>query len=568
MASLTLDDALELATGHFQAGRYDAANKVLGAILAEVPDLPDALNLYGLTAHATGALNEALAFIGRAVGAQPEDANFISNLGVVHKTRGEMEQAEACFRRAIELQPDKANFHFNLGQTLYEGNRDREAAAAYARAVELRPGYVSALSELGSCLRDVGRADRDRATLERALACFDDIAAIEPGFRGLAWSRFRVLRERARLEIDGGDSEAALSTCQEIEKNLSHADWLPDGATFAGGGVKTELQAFTIAPTPAMAFDADSVKSYADTRLLPGDREWFLADGDKIHFKDMANTTPEVSPYVLVAGRDKAVLRMPSDTVRISDPPLFLIGGSRNYYHWMLDYLPRLALAGDLAGGDAVKFLVNAERARFQDECFDLLGIDADRLVGAPDAAQIVCDELFVAPIPIRDMHLDAAALGWLRDGFAAKALGGAGSSDKRRLYVSRKDASLRRVANEAEVLEALKPFGFEVIVGGELTVAEQIRLFSAAEAVVAPNGAAFANLVFAPSGALVVELSAAQRVKYSFIPVLCGDCGHDFALLNCGSVPSPEQALTANNQDHDMHVPVAKLTALLRARL
>jgi hypothetical protein len=62
--------------------------------------------------------------------------------------------------------------------------------------------------------------------------------------------------------------------------------------------------------------------------------------------------------------------------------------------------------------------------------------------------------------------------------------------------------------------------------------------------------------------------LSAAQRVQYSFIPLLCQDCGHDFALLHCGSVPSPEQTLSANNQDHDMHVPVDRLVDLIRGHL
>lgn len=236
-----------------------------------------------------------------------------------------------------------------------------------ARAVELRPDYVNALNELGNCLRDLGRSEADPALLTRALACFDRIAASQPGFHGLAWSRFRVLRERARLELDGGDLDTALATCEEGEAVLAGADWLPAGATLAASGVQSSLQTFQIANPPAISFGAASVKTYKDARLLPGDREWFLADGGDIHLTDMANTTPEVSPYVIVAGAHQAVLRMPADVVRFSDAPLFLVGGSRNYYHWMLDYLPRLALAGE-----DVKLLVNAGRAPFQDECLAL----------------------------------------------------------------------------------------------------------------------------------------------------------------------------------------------------
>ena len=282
MASLTIDDALQLATGHFQAGRTDAAKAALDAILGEAPDCADAHNLLGLTAHKTGALEAALTSIGEAVRLVPKDANYISNLGVVHKTRG-----------------------------------------------------------------DLGRSEADPALLTRALACFDRIAASQPGFHGLAWSRFRGLRERARLELDGGDLDTALATCEKGEAVLAGADWQPAGATLAASGVQSSLQTFLIANPPAISFGAASVKTYKDARLLPGDREWFLADGGDIHLTDMANTTPEVSPYVIVAGAHQAVLRMPADVVRFSDAPLFLVGGSRNYYHWMLDYLPRLALAGE-----------------------------------------------------------------------------------------------------------------------------------------------------------------------------------------------------------------------------
>ncbi|MBT5181824.1 MAG: DUF563 domain-containing protein [Rhodospirillaceae bacterium] len=566
MAALTLDQALELATEHFQADRTDAAKAVLDAIVREAPDCADAHNLLGLTTHKSGALEAALASIGEAVRLVPEDANYISNLGVVHKTRGDLGQAEICFRRAIELEPEKPSFYFNLGQTLYQDGRDRDAVVALQRAVALRPDYVNALNELGNCLRDLGRADRDLDMLGRALDCFARIAAIQPDFRGLAWCRFRVLREQARLELDGGN-DRVLATCQECENTLASADWLPAGKTFAGSGVRSSLEIFDIASEAGGSFGEASVKTYKNVCLLPGDKEWFLADGGAIHLRDMANTTPETGPYVIVEGAHQAVLRIPDAVHRVSQTPLFLIGGSRNYYHWMLDYLPRLMLAGK-----NVRFLVNEARAPFQDECFALLGINADRLVGAPDAVQIVCDELQAVAIPVRHMHLDDAARNWLRDDFAAKALAsvstGADISTKRRLYVSRKDASLRRVVNEAEVMDALGPLGFELVIGGDLSVAEQVRLFSEADIVVAPHGAALTNLVFTNPGALLVELSAAQRVQYSFFRQICRDCGHDFALLQCGSVPSPDQTFGANNQDHDMHVPVDQLLTLLHDRL
>jgi hypothetical protein len=66
-----------------------------------------------------------------------------------------------------------------------------------------------------------------------------------------------------------------------------------------------------------------------------------------------------------------------------------------------------------------------------------------------------------------------------------------------RRLYVSRADAGHRRVANEAELLRALQPLGFEAVTLGGRSVAEQIALFKGAETVVLPHGSACANMIF-----------------------------------------------------------------------
>lgn len=76
-----------------------------------------------------------------------------------------------------------------------------------------------------------------------------------------------------------------------------------------------------------------------------------------------------------------------------------------------------------------------------------------------------------------------------------------------RRLYISRGDARLRRVANEAELAGVLADYGFEAYEMGELPFARQIELFASAEAIVAPHGAGLMNLMFCQPGARVLEV-------------------------------------------------------------
>jgi capsular polysaccharide biosynthesis protein len=63
-------------------------------------------------------------------------------------------------------------------------------------------------------------------------------------------------------------------------------------------------------------------------------------------------------------------------------------------------------------------------------------------------------------------------------------------------------------------VLNALSRFDFEVVDPGRMSVVQQIRAFAQAELIVAPHGAALANLAFASPGAAVIELLAPDFVQ------------------------------------------------------
>ncbi len=77
----------------------------------------------------------------------------------------------------------------------------------------------------------------------------------------------------------------------------------------------------------------------------------------------------------------------------------------------------------------------------------------------------------------------------------------------RRRLLVSRANSPWRRIANEAEIADILKPLGFEVVVPGMLSFLEQIAAFRDATHVIAPHGAALANTLFCAPGTHVLEV-------------------------------------------------------------
>lgn len=82
-----------------------------------------------------------------------------------------------------------------------------------------------------------------------------------------------------------------------------------------------------------------------------------------------------------------------------------------------------------------------------------------------------------------------------------------------RRIYIQRGSrAARRRLLNEDEVVALLEERGFDIVDPDRLTFAEQIDVFYDAGVVVAPHGAALANLVFARR-VVVVEIFPGPEV-------------------------------------------------------
>ena len=187
----------------------------------------------------------------------------------------------------------------------------------------------------------------------------------------------------------------------------------------------------------------------------------------------------------------------------------FLLGGCRNYCHWLMDYLPRI----DLLRGDW-PILVNGDLQPFQEEALKLHGIERDRLgpLGYPQAYALknLCipsdnSSWCLLPIPFR-----MEVVTWLRTRFKSLM----STTTGRRLFISRHNAKTvhgRRLQNGDEVIDLLRRHDFEVVACETLSFREQVRLFSEADVVVAPHGAGLTNLVFSPAHCRVVELIGPQ---------------------------------------------------------
>ncbi|MFN8416236.1 MAG: glycosyltransferase family 61 protein [Cytophagaceae bacterium] len=76
-----------------------------------------------------------------------------------------------------------------------------------------------------------------------------------------------------------------------------------------------------------------------------------------------------------------------------------------------------------------------------------------------------------------------------------------------RRIYVSRSQARYRKIINEAELIPILKEYGYEIIYAEQITLKEQIAIFSQANFIVSMHGAALTNMIYMNEGAAVLEI-------------------------------------------------------------
>jgi len=202
-----------------------------------------------------------------------------------------------------------------------------------------------------------------------------------------------------------------------------------------------------------------------------------------------------------------------------------LIGavGHNNFYHWMLDVLPRIGLVREAAIGGIDRWIVAESRLPVARELLARCGIDPALLVPLGRLGHVECEELVVTSAPGRICEPTPRGAAFLRS-----ALGGGGAGG-RRIYIARRGR--RKVANEAELLPVLSSAGIEVVSMEGLPLDAQMAVVRGASLVVAPHGAALAHLVQLAPGGTLIELMPPDYGNPAFF-TLAGACGLRYALL------------------------------------
>lgn len=213
-------------------------------------------------------------------------------------------------------------------------------------------------------------------------------------------------------------------------------------------------------------------------------------------------------PGVTLEGEGEAagpIFRAPDDVPTLERATVFMAwGGLHNYGHFLIDCLPALAAA--MHAGATERFpAIAPPLLPWHRELLSLMLGDAPqpRVIEAPLVR--IKDAVFSTAMD-HFLHAPNAPLDLVRERIlAATAIDP--SAGPRKIYVSRLGSLKRVLVNEADLEEQLAARGFTIVKPETLSVREQVALFHQAEVVVAPAGAALANVLFCRPGAKVIEL-------------------------------------------------------------
>ena len=234
------------------------------------------------------------------------------------------------------------------------------------------------------------------------------------------------------------------------------------------------------------------------------------------------------------------------------DKGVMLAGtASYNYYHWLIEFIPKLSLFSqeELKSN---RFIVDDAVIN----CPPLLEslqaiIKNDNLVEIKRGYKYKVNNLIYPSllswttiniqkeygIQPSDSITSPEAISYLRKTFLVKKP----KTANRRIFISRSGSHLRRY-NEADVISVVQRYGFEVCAPEKLSFLEQVQLFSEAGHIIGATGGGMTNIIFAPQNARILCLTS-MRMNFAGFSNIAGIIGQHMSFLE-GIIDSSSESV------------------------
>ncbi len=184
-----------------------------------------------------------------------------------------------------------------------------------------------------------------------------------------------------------------------------------------------------------------------------------------------------------------------------------------NICHFLLDHLTRVKIY-ESSYGKIDNFIFLQDDQYIRDACV-LLGVDDRSIMINEQEIEISADNIVISSNLAQDWshpahYCDPSLLEMFSDWpekvrmMRSKTAVGAA---RRRIFISRDDATSRKILNQQEVDAVLERFDFEKLTLSQYDIFDQIELFSEASVVIGVHGAGLTNILFGDRDMKVIEI-------------------------------------------------------------
>lgn len=362
----------------------------------------------------------------------------------------------------------------------------------------------------------------------------------------------------------------ALASGGRIKLKLVSTKWLDEYATESGGVLRPQATGFSVPPVFATKSSSDSIAVvFPDLEYRLFNSEIVSAASSAVLTRDELLLIERVgrgdvsafdfsSDFILMHNACRAIVK--DDTPLHIEKGIFFGGnGSFNYYHWLIEILPKCEFLKHLpekyrnypilvskdvediasfkrsvdifCGDRQVVFL--EKNARYQVD--QLIYIDAPnslpfnmRAGESMAASQVLINPLsieYVRRICLQDEIINSPS--------------SSGLEYPEKVFLKR--SSENRGYNQDDVEKMLERYSFVSVSMEELSFDEQIRTMHHAKWIVGPTGAAWTNIVFCRPGTLSVCWMAEELGDFSAFSNIASVVGMSLIYMTyqCGSVSS-----------------------------
>ena len=217
---------------------------------------------------------------------------------------------------------------------------------------------------------------------------------------------------------------------------------------------------------------------------------------------------------------DKVLAEIPKDIIHIKKCIVLSCRASDNYFHWLIEVLPKWLLIESCDEYKNFPLLINAHMPEQHYQALKILVGNKRQIIGAEIGKHYLIDKAIASsklsricfdPLPgviltTEDAYYHPAALAFLQKRFKKKNT----FESARKIYLSRRSSKLkmRKMLNQQEVEAMFIQHGYEMVDMTELSFEQQIVLFESASHIAGVSGASFSNLIFANKGCHVILLT------------------------------------------------------------